>query len=155
MQSDVERAVAELAKRGEVSRVGLLGLRLGATVAALAAARRADVDTLVLWEPVVKPWDDLYAELRQTLSLQTVLFRDVRITRDKIVENVMARMPSRIDAYDLNVIDDGFPLSAELLRSAKAVDLVERPPKLTARTLVMHVRKREGAVPKPIAMFVE
>jgi alpha/beta superfamily hydrolase len=50
---DVAAAIDEVRRRRHVPRVTLLGLRFGATLAALAAARRDDVDRLVLWEPVV------------------------------------------------------------------------------------------------------
>lgn len=155
MCDDTMRALDELKAKTGMRTLGLMGLRLGGTVAALVAARRNDIDTLVLWEPVLKPWDDLYAELRQTLSLQTVLFRDIKMTREQIVENVLAGQPSMVDGYDLNVIDDGFPLSAALIESVKRVDLVEQPVAIAARTLVVHIRKKEGPTPKPLARFVD
>ena len=36
-----------------MTQVGLVGLRLGATLAARVASRRDDVDRLCLWDPVV------------------------------------------------------------------------------------------------------
>jgi pimeloyl-ACP methyl ester carboxylesterase len=50
---DLEWAVEELKATAHVSSVALVGLRLGASVAALAARDRSDVDRLVLWDPVV------------------------------------------------------------------------------------------------------
>ena len=47
--SDIGSAIDFMRKAG-VSRVGLIGLRLGATLAALAAADN-DAETLVLWDP--------------------------------------------------------------------------------------------------------
>jgi pimeloyl-ACP methyl ester carboxylesterase len=49
---DVGAAIDEAKRLRGVDRVSLLGLRFGATLAALAAARRDDVQRLVLWEPV-------------------------------------------------------------------------------------------------------
>jgi pimeloyl-ACP methyl ester carboxylesterase len=46
-------AVEELREATGETRVVLAGLRLGASVAALAARRAGGVDALVLWEPVV------------------------------------------------------------------------------------------------------
>ncbi len=46
-------AAADELHNGALQRVGLVGLRLGATVALRAAARRRDIAALVLWEPVV------------------------------------------------------------------------------------------------------
>lgn len=50
---DVELAVGELKDNAGMDRISLVGLRLGGAVAARAAARRADIDRLVLWDPVV------------------------------------------------------------------------------------------------------
>lgn len=47
----IASAVAELRRRSDVSRVGLFGVRLGATLAAKAAAALGGVDSLVLWAP--------------------------------------------------------------------------------------------------------
>ena len=49
---DVETAIAEIKDLGQVSRVGLVGARFGAVLAARAAQQRDDVDQLVLWDPV-------------------------------------------------------------------------------------------------------
>lgn len=50
---DVSTAVAEVRVRSGVAQVCLIGLRLGAAVAFTATAQRADVESLVLWDPVV------------------------------------------------------------------------------------------------------
>jgi uncharacterized protein len=50
---DVELAVGELKDNAGMDRISLVGLRLGGAVAAQAAARRTDIDRLVLWDPVV------------------------------------------------------------------------------------------------------
>lgn len=50
---DIATAADELKETSGVSRISLVGLRLGATLAAQATAARTDVDDLVLWDPVV------------------------------------------------------------------------------------------------------
>ena len=47
----IEAAAAHLRRLAGVSRIALFGVRLGATLAAEAAARMGDVDSLVLWAP--------------------------------------------------------------------------------------------------------
>jgi pimeloyl-ACP methyl ester carboxylesterase len=51
--ADLAVAIDELKEMSGVSKVSLIGLRLGATFAALAARKRPDIDRLVLWDPVV------------------------------------------------------------------------------------------------------
>jgi pimeloyl-ACP methyl ester carboxylesterase len=155
MEADIEAAIEELKRRSGVERVGLVGVRLGATLAARVAERRSDVDRVVLWEPQPKPWDDLWAELRSTVSMQTVLFKDVKKTRDEILAGVMAETPTMVDGYDLNVIDDGYPLSKKLVEGAKKIDLLAAPPRLKAKTLLLHVRRSPGAPGKKLADFIE
>jgi pimeloyl-ACP methyl ester carboxylesterase len=50
---DIAVAADELKETAGVSRISLVGLRLGATLAAHAATTRIDVDDLILWDPVV------------------------------------------------------------------------------------------------------
>ncbi len=51
--ADVGAAIEEVRRRSGATQVRLGGLRLGATLAALAARDRAEVERLVLWDPVV------------------------------------------------------------------------------------------------------
>ena len=51
---DVQEAVEELRALAGVSRVSVVGLRLGAAVACRAAARGTRIHELVLWDPVIR-----------------------------------------------------------------------------------------------------
>ncbi len=62
-QNDLRQAIQELKRRARLETVYLVGLRLGAALAALVASGRADVEGLVLWEPAVRGADYLH-ELR-------------------------------------------------------------------------------------------
>lgn len=46
-------AIDELKNGCDASHICLIGLRMGATLALLAAENRNDIDTMVLWEPIV------------------------------------------------------------------------------------------------------
>jgi len=155
MATDLDHAVLELRRRADVSKLGLLGIRFGAVVAAVAAARRTDVDNLVLWAPTMKPWDYIYEGLRQTLAMQTMIFRDIKITRDQIIENVLAGRPSMIGGYNLNCTDEGFPLGAAFVRELQELRIAELASTIGAATLALHIAKREEAAPAPLAQFVE
>lgn len=155
MELDAMAALKQLARRSARDRFLLIGVRLGATVAARVAGLRPDVSELVLWEPLPELWKYIYAELRQTVAMQTLLFRDVKVTRDQIVENVMAGRPSTVDGYDMNCIDDGFALSREFIESVKGVNLLEETPATRARTLLLHLRERPGKPPKSLVTLAE
>lgn len=51
---DVGSAIAEFKDNASLERVSLVGLRLGAALATLAAADRDDIEKIVLWDPVVR-----------------------------------------------------------------------------------------------------
>jgi pimeloyl-ACP methyl ester carboxylesterase len=51
--ADIATAIDELRDTSEVRRVCLIGLRLGATLAASVAGGRDDVEAVVLWDPIV------------------------------------------------------------------------------------------------------
>ncbi|HVU49081.1 MAG TPA: alpha/beta hydrolase [Polyangia bacterium] len=121
---DVDAAVEEARGARGAARVTLLGLRFGATLAALAAARRDDVDRLVLWEPVPdgtsylaegraehRAWADLYAAWRRLPR------RQVEDPGDEILGyRVTAAMRASISMVDL----------ATLSRTARDVLVIER-----------------------------
>ncbi len=50
---DISTAISEVRSRTAVVQVCLIGLRLGGTLAMIAAAERADLESMVLWDPVV------------------------------------------------------------------------------------------------------
>lgn len=51
---DIGMAIDELKSMAGAPRVALVGLRLGASLAAELAVRRTDVESVVLWDPVVR-----------------------------------------------------------------------------------------------------
>jgi len=50
---NLETAIEELKHGCDASHICLIGLRMGATLAMLAAEKRNDIDSMVLWEPIV------------------------------------------------------------------------------------------------------
>jgi pimeloyl-ACP methyl ester carboxylesterase len=141
MTADVQQACEELQSRADCRKVTLLGARFGGLLALLAAADRPQVERVVLWEPVLDPWAYLYAELRGTVAMQTLLLREVRVTRDEIVANVLAGRPSVRDGYDFNCIDEGLPLGAALVREAQQLSPRDVVAPAQAPTRVFHVTK--------------
>jgi pimeloyl-ACP methyl ester carboxylesterase len=49
---DISLAVEELKRRTNLEKVSLMGCRLGATLALMAAAAREDIEALMLWNPI-------------------------------------------------------------------------------------------------------
>ena len=97
---DVTQARDEAARRSGCARVSLFGLRLGATLAALASERVAPPRRLVLWDPVIHGPSYL-AELARYHAIEAEDERDV-------IE------PPREDATAAGGEILGFPISARL-----------------------------------------
>jgi pimeloyl-ACP methyl ester carboxylesterase len=64
---DLQCAIEELKDGSNVAHIGLIGLRLGGSIAMLVSARRRDVDLLVMWDPVISG-KDYIDELRNRQS---------------------------------------------------------------------------------------
>ena len=103
---DVHAAIDELRETSGVARVSLVGLRLGASIALLAAASRPDVHRIVLWDPVL----DGRAYLSGLRRLQrqwlkgrpgSRLFAFHPRTSELIGFPVPPRLQSEIEAIDL------------------------------------------------------
>jgi dienelactone hydrolase len=52
---DIERALNELREMADVKTVGLVGLRVGAALAAAVARKNSEVDRIALWDPIANP----------------------------------------------------------------------------------------------------
>ena len=102
--TDIGMAIDELKDMASVPRVSLVGLRVGAALAAAAAVRRSDLDQVLLWDPV--------------------------ISGARFVEQVMARHGvATTNAANGNgtgtVGVDGFPLTETMRRGLQGIDLLE------------------------------
>lgn len=97
--SDISRAVAFLRERAAVSVVGLLGLRFGGTLAALAASRGIEAGFLVLWNPVVQGERYFLECLRSNLATQMATYKKIVCKREDMIRALGEGKPVNIDGY--------------------------------------------------------
>lgn len=117
---DLDAALATLRQRQpDLERVGLLGLRLGATLGWLASTRGAKVDELVLWEPLVAGGRYMQEVLMRNLSTQLAVDGRVHTKRAALVERMRA---------GASVNSDGYPLHIGLYDQLSGIDLLEQAP---------------------------
>jgi len=126
-ENDIKSALAELGSITGSRRVSLIGLRLGATLAAkVAVSLDPGVNSLVLWDPVVDGrayLDELYAASRV-----------VPTADGQLVSRPLVLRPSDLGGgYEIL----GFPLTAGMARELKELNLVALTPDLLRRTLVV------------------
>jgi pimeloyl-ACP methyl ester carboxylesterase len=119
--SDLSAAIAEIRRRAGVTRICLVGLRLGASLAMIAAAEHGDVDGLALWDPVINGKvyvDELKALHRQMLRTAHVVAK-----------------PSGADERFTEVL--GFPLSDQLIADIETINLLTVGRTPAAHTLII------------------
>jgi pimeloyl-ACP methyl ester carboxylesterase len=116
-EEDIETAIGELRDSTGVKRVALAGLRLGATLAAsVAARRRMDVDTLVLWDPII--FGKTYVqELIHGTGQGASMVRPQEVGGGHEIR--------------------GFPLTARMAREFEALDLTNLLGALPTNTLIV------------------
>jgi uncharacterized protein len=123
---DISNAVAELRTRSGVFEVCVVGLRMGATLAALAGSRLECFERLVLWEPVISGKDHLN-ELK-ALHQEMLRFRP-------------KPKPSKRSQPYLEVL--GFPLSRFLHAQLEQLDLGDIAEKPATRVLMMQTAQTD------------
>ncbi len=97
---DIACAIDLMVDRSQVRDLGLLGLRLGGTLAALAADRDPRISHLVLWAPALKPVAQLDQALRRTL-VSGVLEGGRRRSREQLMAELRTDGRIEIDGYFL------------------------------------------------------
>jgi len=124
----------------------LVGLRLGGTVAAIAAAQRADVNRLVLWEPVVNGHDYLQSILRANLMSQLALHHRVVAAHDALM--------NRLEQGEcVNV--EGYGLGGDLFRELATLDLALLRPAPSADSLIVGVTMQGATNRQHLAALAE
>lgn len=117
---DISSAIAEVKIRASVDRVCLIGLRLGAALSLITATQRDDIDSLVLWDPVVIG--------KVCLNGLSSLQKEALRCRPKPI-----RQP-KSQAY-IEII--GFPLPALLCAELEELNLLTIVPKATTNIFVI------------------
>jgi exosortase A-associated hydrolase 2 len=107
---DLKAAVLALRERCPAAdRVGLVGLRLGASVAALLmelaqedpALAALSRSPLILWDPVLNGESYFQELLRSNLSTQLAVYGKVQETREVLVERLRAGGTVNVDGYEI------------------------------------------------------
>jgi exosortase A-associated hydrolase 2 len=148
--ADLAAAVAALRRRlPRIERIGLVGLRLGGSVAALLAERSlADPSLaplraapLVLWEPIVNGEAYFQELLRSNLATQLAVYGKVHDNREVLLQRIR-------DGGSVNV--DGYEIGKALIDSCARTDLLPMGPKShLGPTLVVQIAPTAEQKPRP------
>ena len=139
--SDIGRALQTLKEKVPgVRSVGLIGLRLGATLAALAADR-IDVSRLILWDPIIDGNQYMQEILRSNLMTQTAIFKEIQKDRRRLIQDMM-------EGKTVNA--DGYEISWKLYEGISDIRLNERINQYGNRCLIVQVDSRGGPIREKI-----
>jgi exosortase A-associated hydrolase 2 len=150
-QTDVDTRLEDIRAALDVLRaelppgapLGLLGLRLGATLAAKAASERdSGVTRLILWDPVVKGGPYMQSVLLVNLAYQMALHKKVVEDRKVLVERLQGGGTVNIE---------GYALSGSFFQQASALDLVEMLSRFRGQGLVVQIGPEDGPVRRELA----
>lgn len=138
--SDIKCAVEIIKEKSKIQKIGLLGLRLGATLASVYAERDLTLDFLVLWEPIINVETYLKQCLRSNVAMQSSTYGEVKYTREKMIQDLFA---------DRAVNIDGYMISGSFYRQASLIDLNKISPKYSKPVCLVHIAKGNiGKAPK-------
>lgn len=141
---DIGKAVAELERLSGVPCKGLAGLRLGAGLAAIFAARTQLELDLVMWEPVIDGRKYRDSLLRTAMANELVNSGGLHKSRNDLRRELEAGRPVSVD---------GFALTAPMYDSLETLDLVALGRPTSAPVSVSQINSRSGRPPRPA--FVE
>ncbi len=99
--ADIRKAV-ELLRKQIGDRVGLFGLRLGATLAAMAATNDPKIEALILWEPIVDMKNHMMSFLRMQVMAANILAGRVVETRQNLIDRLNSGQGVDVLAYPLS-----------------------------------------------------
>jgi alpha-beta hydrolase superfamily lysophospholipase len=127
-RTDLAEALGEIRRRAGVATVCLFGVRLGGSLAMLVGAERGDVDSMVLWDPVISGTGYLteLASGHQTMLRQA---------------HVRPQSP-RSSAACVEIL--GFPLAEAMRRDLEGLDLIAIPRPPARRVLLMESHPRSS-----------
>ncbi|MDB4516998.1 hypothetical protein N9089_05300, partial [Crocinitomicaceae bacterium] len=100
--NDIERATSFLHQNiSGIRKTGLLGLRLGASLAWLSAERCGINGPLILWDPILNGEDYLLEFLRSNLTTQLAIYGEIREDREQLIEKIRRDELVNVEGYEL------------------------------------------------------
>ncbi len=146
-RADLQAALDCAAGKAQAEAVGLLGLRLGATLAAQVAEEREDVACLALWEPVVDGAAYITHNLRRSMI-------KAMITRHEGGEESEGAAAQAHALGEGTVDFDGYQVPEALREQIAAVDLLAGPRTYAGRALIVNLTSRE-TVAEPLQKLAD
>jgi pimeloyl-ACP methyl ester carboxylesterase len=146
--ADINRAVEELSRSFDMHDISLIGLRLGATLAAHAAAEGGRVSRLVLWEPVIDGREYVTMQLalhRAWLEEEARYGRKAESANDELLGcRLTERLRRDLEKLSLNSLENPPAPNVYLLSQGHSHDYELLTERLRARGAQIHLDCVDG-----------
>ena len=119
---------------------GLLGLRMGSTIASLVA-EEATIEELILWAPVVDGARYMQELLRVNLTTQMAVHKEIREDREALATRLRAGQTVNVDGYEM---------ALPMFEQVSAISLASGSKRHAGRTLIAHVDRQPQRVPPEV-----
>ena len=144
---DIESAVGCLqARHPHLEHITLLGLRFGATLAALSGERLANIGRLILWEPILVGAKYMKEMMRINITTQSAVYKEIRYNTEALVEQMKSGELISIDGYQM-----GYPLFNQFSQ----IDLTNQDLNFKNPVLVLQINRKEGQGTNRYQAFAE
>ena len=111
--SDICDGIQFLKETSGVTDIGILGLRMGASLA-LLALQQVNLSFCVLWEPVVDGYTYMQDWLKSNLSAQLFCYKEIKYNRKALVDQLLK---------DVSIENEGYIIAKNLYTSFAQINL--------------------------------
>jgi len=140
--SDISCAFDHLKSQlGPETPLGLAGLRLGATLAAILSEKKDDIGFLILWEPVVDGKSYLRQLLRINIATQSAVYKQILHNSEALVQNLR-------QGKTINV--DGYEIGQEFYEQLNGIDLLDREKRYQGDVLLVSIARNAEKINRPL-----
>jgi len=144
-REDITHAARFMTGQTGINRLGLLGLRLGASLAYEATRMIGSLEFTVLWEPLIHGRRHFDNELRRKLVREMMTFGQSRVTRATLLKDLEDGQP-----IDL----DGYAVTPRLFHDITSIDLIKAAAQGPRKVLLVHIAP-SGAAPRELSVLKE
>jgi len=149
VESSIETRIADIkcalqlvrGKFGPEIKISLLGLRLGATLAALVAEEESDVNRLILWDPIINGQKYMKQMLRINIATQSAVYKEIRFNSEALIQKMKQGETTNIDGYEI---------SWPFFEQTQKINLLDMEKRFPEEAMLIQISKKAGKFKKNI-----
>ena len=126
--------------------IGLMGLRLGASLACQIAEQRNDICRLVLWDPILDGSRYMQELLRSNLTTQLAIYGKVTKNRETLIAEMKEGKTVNFEGYDL---------SYTMFEESSEINLLKDKKRFNGKVLIVQIGKQGQPLNKNTQKFCE